>query len=309
MSGTHRVGEEVLWWAALNHVPGAGAATMQRLVRVFGSPRAAAHASAEELVSRGRLTSEQARALVALTSSPEELHERLQRYTQHGISVVSMDDPAYPRPLLDLANPPPLLYAQGSLLSTDIRAVAVVGTRAPQGRGTKLAESLAHAFASRGFAIVSGLARGIDTAAHRGALEVEQGRTIACLGCGLLRLYPPENVGLAARIARRGALVSEVPPETQVSRGLLLARDRLQAAMSRAVIVVQAPGRCGSLVTARHALQCGRLVFGVPWDKPPFSEGWEELQKLGARPITVDADPDQLLLGIEETPPSQPPLL
>jgi DNA processing protein len=235
--------------------------------------------------------------------------ERLARYARHGIALLSLHDPAYPRPLLDLPSPPPLLYVLGELVAQDVNAVAIVGTRSPDARGAELAGAFARAFAERGVTIVSGLARGIDTAAHRGALEAEQGRSIAFLGCGLLRLYPPENVGLAGRIARHGALASEVPPETEVSRGLLLARDRLQAGMSRAVIVVQAHRKCGSLVTARHARQCGRLVFGVPWEKPPFSEGWEELQKLGARPVTADTDLDRLLDDAAPPPLEQQPLL
>ena len=154
---------------------------------------------------------------------------------------------------------------------------------------------------------MSGLARGIDTAGHRGALLAKEGRTIAVLGCGVQRVYPPENGLLAAKIARRGCVVAEAPPHAEVDRRYLLARDRLQAALSRAVIVVQAHGRCGSLVTARHAVGCGRLLFGVAWEREPMAEGWERLQALGARRLEVETDLDEIAAEIERgpAPPSQ----
>jgi DNA processing protein len=149
------------------------------------------------------------------------------------------------------------------------------------------------------------LARGIDTAGHRGALAVEEGRTIAVLGSGLLRVYPRENQALAEEIAGRGCLMAEVPPETEVQAAHLLARDRIQAALSRAVIVVQAQAECGSIVTARHARRCGRRLYGVPWSRRPFSEGWEALARMGARPVSGDSDLDALAAEIEAEP--EPP--
>lgn len=155
-----------------------------------------------------------------------------------------------------------------------------------------MAERLARGLAERGFAIVSGLARGIDTAGHRGALTAKAGRTIAVMGCGLCRIYPPENAGLGEAIVERGCLIAEVPPETEVDRRFLLARDRLQAALSLAVIVVQAHRECGSMVTAGHARYCRRLLLGVPWSVPPFSEGWQRLQKMGGLAVHADSDLD-----------------
>lgn len=287
------------WWAALSQVRGVGAATMLRLARVFGSAEAAATASREELVARGGLTAEQAAQVVALAASCEQFAARLSDWAGRGIALVTMSDPEYPRGLLELRSPPPLVYVQGTLLPGDARAVAIVGTRTPTPDGTREAARLARAFAARGFTIVSGLARGIDTAGHRGALEAEQGRTIAVLGSGLLRVYPPENVGLAGQITRRGALLAEVPPEASVDRRFLLARDRLQAALSVAVIVAQAPRNCGSLVTARYAVQCGRRLFGLAWDTPQHAEGWKALQKLGARPLTGATDLDAIAAELD----------
>ncbi len=239
------------------------------------------------------------------------IKRKIEAWRSQGIELVCIGDERYPRRLRDLRTPPPLLYVRGSLLAQDDRAIAVVGTREPDRAGAALARRFGREFASKGFTIVSGLARGIDTAGHGGALGAGQGRTIAVLGCGLLRVYPPENARLASRVAERGCLVSEVPPETEVQAGLLLARDRIQAALSRAVVVVEAHAECGSIVTAKHAVQCGRLLYGAPWDKPPFSDGWRALQSLGALPITADANFDELAAAIDAhvSVPEQPPLL
>ncbi len=296
-------GGGAIWWVALGRVEGVGAATMLRLARLFGSPQAALFAPRDDLIARGELTPEQADQVVAQRSSLDSLRAELAAYARQGIHTLTIGDPSYPRPLLDLRSPPPLLYLRGELLPQDARAVAIVGTREPDAEGRRLARWLARAFASRGFTVVSGLARGVDTAAHRGALAARGGRTLAALGCGLFRIYPPENTVFAARVAARGALLSEVPPNTEVDRRLLLARDRIQAGLSRAVVVIQALRECGSIVAAQHAVHCRRLLLGVPWSKPPFSAGWERLQELGARPITADSDLDALTAEIDAWQP------
>ena len=295
-------GGAALWWAVMQQAPGVGPATMARLARVFGSPEMAVRASREELVARGGISQEQAAQIALAASGIESVRKRLQRLGDHGITLCSLDDPGYPSGLRDLPSPPPLLYLRGELRAEDARAVAVVGTREPDAAGRKMAKRLAKELSGRGCTIVSGLARGIDTAAHRGALATKEGRTIAVLGCGILRIYPPENGLLASRISRQGCLLSEVPPETEVDRRFLLARDRLQAALSRAVIVVQAHAECGSMVTARHAQRCGRQLYGVPWNGSPFREGWEKLRELGAEPLGEDVDVDELARHLDEEP-------
>lgn len=304
-------GGDARCWAALNQIEGLGAAAMLRLARVFGSPEDALRASREELVLRGRLSPGQAREVARAPDSLDLLAERIAAWAEAGIALIAIGDPDYPEGLSALRTPPPLLYVRGELAARDAHAVAVVGSREPTAEGEAVAERLAGGLAERGFTIVSGLARGIDTAGHRGALAAAGGRTVAVLGCGLRRVYPPENVALAEEIARRGCLVAEVPPEREVSRGLLLARDRIQAALSRAVIVVQAHRVCGSIVTASHAVACGRLLYGVPWAQPPFSEGWEKLGKMGARPLEPGADLDLVAQEIARAvppPPEQPAL-
>lgn len=303
-------GGGALWWAALQQVEGVGAATMLRLARVFGSAEAALAATCEELMGRGGLSREQAAGMAASARALPARRSEIEALEQQGIRLLAIGDPGYPAELLDLRSPPPLLYVRGMLTEEDGRGVAVVGTREASREGARLARRLGRGLAERGFTIVSGLARGIDTAGHRGALQAKEGRTVAVLGCGVQHVYPPENGLLAAKIARRGCVLAEVPPHTEVHRRHLLARDRLQAALSRAVIVVQAHGKCGSLVTARHAVRCGRLLYGVAWEREPFAEGWERLQALGARRLEAGANLDEIVAAIERgpDPPSQEPL-
>jgi len=265
-------------------------------------------ASAEDLIARGLLTLSQAADLKNIPM--DSLRETIAAWSRAGIGLLAIGDECYPRSLLDLRTPPPLLYIQGDIRPEDARSVAVVGTRQPTGEGEGIATELAKEFAQRGFTIVSGLARGIDTAGHRGALAALNGRTIAVLGSGLLYVYPPENVGLAEAVASRGCVVAEVPPDAEVNGRFLLARDRIQAALSHAVIVVQAHRECGSIVTARHAVACRRLLFGVPWRGGPFAEGWEQLRKMGALPITANSGFDDISDRILSAEPvqSQAPL-
>jgi len=299
-------GGAALWWAALQQAPGVGAATMLRLARVFGSPEQALNASTEDLVARGGLSESQAAHITSALSGIDGLRRRLDLLARQGITLRSVDEPTYPLGLRGLRSPPPLLYLRGELRAEDGRAVAVVGTQEPDQAGRRLARKIAQGLAERGFAIVSGLARGIDTAAHRGALATKTGRSVAVLGSGLLRIYPPENGLLASRVAGRGCLLSELPPDTEVDRRFLLARDRIQAALSRAVIVVQAHAECGSIVTARHARRGGRLLLAVPWDGSPFREGWQKLRSMGAEPVGPEADMDELARRIDAAPEGTP---
>jgi len=297
-------GGDPIWWAALNQVEGIGAATMLRLARVFGSAEAAVMATADDLAAHGRLSPHQAAEVKRV--SLEHLTESIAAWSRAGIALLAIGEERYPTSLLDLRTPPPLLYLRGELLPADERSVAIVGTRQPTAEGETIAAMLAQRFAERGFTNVSGLARGVDTAGHLGSLATPEARTIAVLGSGLLRVYPPENAALCERIAARGCLIAEVPPEAAVNRRFLLARDRIQAALSRAVVVVQAHRECGSIVTARHAVACRRLLFAVPWAEGPLAEGWVNLRAMGAQPITVDSDLDGIARRILTFQPPRP---
>ena len=304
MSDGRGRGGDPVWWAALNQVEGVGPATMLRLARTFGSAEAAVAASRTDLIARGRLTAEQAAGVRRQSDSIAELRARIAAWERAGIRLLSMGDPGYPWRLLDLKTPPPLLYLRGSILPEDDRSVAIVGSREATSEGEAIAFELARGLAERGFTNVSGLAHGIDTAGHRGSLAAPSGRTLAILGSGLLRVYPPDNAGLAAEIANRGCLLAEVPPESEVNRRFLLARDRLQAALARAVIVVQARRECGSIVTATHALGCRRLLLATPWEEGPFAEGWRKLKSMGAIPVDGETDLDALAERLLTAEPS-----
>ncbi len=270
-----------LAWLALNHIPGAGAVTLRRLVSRFGSPQAALEAPAEDLVALGGLAVPQAHALKRLTADPDWLARLADDLRQCGTQLVSQENEAYPANLRLLRDAPPLLYVRGSLTADDDAAVAIVGTRTPSPCGAEAAQAIARSLAARGVTVVSGLAVGVDGAAHRGALAA--GRTIAVLGCGIDRIAPRQHEALGDEIIEAGALLSEVPPGTRASRETLLARNRIQAGLAKAVIVIQCRSRGGSFSTARRALQAGRSVFAVTWAQAEFGAGVTRLQQLGAR--------------------------
>lgn len=206
---------------------------------------------------------------------------RLEELRERGVRVVSYRGPGYPRRLLHLHQPPPALYLQGPLELGD-RTVAVVGTRSATSYGRRAARDLAGDLARAGWIVVSGLARGIDTSAHRAALDAG-GKTAAVLGSGLDHRYPAANRGLYERLAERGLLVTEFPPEQPPKKWTFPKRNRIIAALSAGVVVVQAPGRSGALITADQALELGREVFAVPGPVgTPSSRGTHQLLRSGA---------------------------
>jgi DNA processing protein len=208
--------------------------------------------------------------LARLDLSPGQFGDALRRATvalddaqRKGVAIVAWRDAAYPALLAHIYDPPVLLWVRGSPALLDRGAVALVGARAASPGGLEAAGELAYGLATRGVVVVSGLARGIDSAAHRGALEAG-GTTVAVLGSGVDRVYPPEHGELASRIAAHGALASEFPPGTPPLRGHFPLRNRIISGLCRAVVVVEAAERSGSLITARCALEQGREVMAVP---------------------------------------------
>jgi DNA processing protein len=205
-----------------------------------------------------------------------------ERARRRGVVALTPRDPGYPPLLSGTADPPRVLYVRGRIAPEDRLAIAVVGARRATPAGLDLAERIGRDLARRGFTVVSGLARGIDAAAHRGALD-GGGRTIAVLGSGLDRVYPPEHEGLARSIAERGALLSEKPFGTAPLAGHFPERNRIIAGMSWATVVVEAARDSGSLITANLALEEGRLVFAVPGGVgEPNAEGTNALLRSGA---------------------------
>lgn len=219
-----------------------------------------------------------------------------------GIRVLLLGTPDYPPSLDPLADAPPILLVRGDPGLLAKPAIAVVGARAATQLGARTARRLGRALAESGFVVVSGLARGIDGEAHRGALE-GGGRTVGVLACGPDRIYPPEHRRIAEEILARGALVSEMPIGTPPRAAHFPLRNRLISGLSLAVIVVEARRRSGSLITVRHALNQGREVFVVPGSvEGPFSEGSNELLREGARAVRDARDVIEDLGGVVDVP-------
>jgi len=267
-------------WLQLTLTPGLGPSTIRQLLKKFGLP--------EQVLSRSRseLARMAPRATFDALDSTEvvEAVSRAREWAaQEGHAVVTLADEAYPKPLLEIADPPTLLYAHGRLELLGRPALAVVGSRNATAQGERNAEAFARTFSEAGLTIVSGLALGIDTAAHRGGLT-GRGSTIAVLGTGIDVTYPARNAGLAHDISRTGLLLSEFPLETKAAAHNFPRRNRLISGLAQGCLVVEAALGSGSLITARSAAEQGREVFAIPGSiHSPLSKGCHALIKAGAK--------------------------
>lgn len=277
---------EQLCWLALSWGAELGPAAFDRALKAYGTAAAVLEAEPEALtLGEARLKPEQAKAISYLRTDLDSFREELRDLALHQVHVYFSPDPGYPRPFRELPHPPPVVCVAGELLPIDDLAVGVVGTRTPSGEGADMATNLAHALASCDFTVVSGLARGIDTCAHQGALE-RDGRTLAVLGSGVLNVHPPENIQLGARVRQSGALLSELSPRAQPSVPSLMARNRLISVLARAVVVVECRQTGGSLSTAEAALHQGRELYAVEWSTPREENlGNRKLLAEGATPL------------------------
>lgn len=301
--------EKILkYWIALKAVEGVGCIGFRTLLTAFGSPEAVFSASAstlQVLPGIGPKTADDIRSFTDWGKAEQEvsLAETL------GVSIVTCKDPLYPGNLLNIYDYPPFLYVKGSLCPEEI-GVAIVGSRLASTYGKYVTEKLSRELALKGITVVSGLARGIDSAAHRGALA-GKGRTIAILGSGLDIVYPPENEALAADIAAQGALVTEYPFGTPPNAPNFPARNRLISGVSLGVVVVEAGEKSGSLITARMASEQGRSVFAVPGAiESAGSRGTNRLIKQGAKLIENVEDILEEILpqaGLPPVVPERPP--
>ncbi len=220
---------------------------------------------------------------------PDRVKREYDRVIQKGVKIVTLIDPAYPPLLLQIPDPPPFLYVCGALGDTS-RSIAVVGSRNATPYGLTITTSLCEELAAADFTIISGMARGIDSAAHEGALAVK-GRTIAVLGSGLERIYPAANLNLFHRIAERGAVISEFPLDTEPEAHNFPRRNRIISGMALGTVVVEATKNSGSLITARLAAEQNREVFAVPGSIESFkSKGTHALIKQGAKLVENVAD-------------------
>ncbi len=284
---------------ALNMLPKIGPVRVRRLLEAFGDPASILGAPKDRLMRVDSIGEETAKILHGWQDHADPLTE-LREAGERGISIVTQDDGDYPVPLREAYDPPLLLYVWGKLEPRDRHAISVVGSRRATHYGTQATKKLSYQIAQAGFTIISGLARGIDTAAHEAAVAAN-GRTIAVLGSGLAKLFPQENLALAEKIANGfGAVVSEFPLHTAPDKQTFPMRNRIVAAWARAVLVVECPAWSGSLITANLASEYGKPIFAVPGpiDKPT-SAGCNQLIRDGA---TLVADASHLLDDLGELP-------
>jgi DNA processing protein len=266
---------------ALHLVPGLGPRLTAALLGRFGTAEAVLRADVEELRQVPYLGEAVAQA-IRQAAAQADVDAELGRMAQHDVHLRVLGTPDYPAALATIDTPPHLLYVRGTLEAADAKAVAIVGSRHCTAYGRRVAERLATDLVRAGFVVVSGLARGIDGCAHRGALQAG-GRTLAVLAGGLARVYPPEHKELAGQVAAAGALLSEAAMGMEPMAGMFPARNRIISGLSRAVVVVEAAEKSGALITATHAAEQGRPVFAVPGPiDSPASGGTNALLRQGA---------------------------
>ncbi len=247
-------------WLTLALVPGVGTTLFIRLLARFESANAvlkASEAALREVV--GPKLAQRIRTYQDVI----DIEGQLRALQMYNVQFLSLDHPEYPPQLAEIYDPPLALYLRGTLVEQDQSSVAIVGTRKASSYALNMAEQLAYTLAKRGITVISGLASGVDAAAHRGALNAG-GRTLAVLGCGVDVVYPPENAELMHQIIQRGGVLSSFPMGVQPSRGRFPHRNRFISGLSKGVLVIEAPPGSGALITARHAAEQGREVFALP---------------------------------------------
>lgn len=288
--------------------PGVGAVLFRRLLEAFGRPERVFQVQPRDL-ERVEGIGPKVAASLRRFDWGAQVEKEIRAAEGKGVQMLTWEDPEYPGNLKQIYDPPPLLYVRGSLSPQDARAIAVVGSRHPTLYGQAAAERIARGLSRRNITVVSGLARGIDSCAHRGALA-GGGRTLAVLGCGADVVYPPENRDLFEQIAAKGAVLSEFPLGTPPDRDHFPTRNRLISGLSLGVAVVEATLRSGSLITARFALEQGRDVFAVPGNVDSLrSAGTNRLIKQGAKLVSRAEDIEEEIFPVRDwRPPENPPV-
>ncbi len=268
----------------LNFITHIGSIRLRNLLAFFGAPEKIIGASAEELTASGGIDAKTAREIAALKT--EEIDKELALARKMGLTVVTVLDAEYPQNLANIIDPAPVLYVKGRLCAQDCASIALVGSRHATVYGLTHGYSFARRLAECGFTIVSGMARGVDAAAHRGAL-IAGGRTIAVMGSGFCHPYPPEHKDLLEEISRHGAVVSEFPLSTRPLKLNFPRRNRLISGLSMGVLVVEAARNSGALITVDFAVQQGRDVFALPAPVDSINAfGVNELIKEGAQLVS-----------------------
>lgn len=292
------ISKDQKYWIALKSIDGVGSVGFKNLVDALGHPKNVFKASLKTLTVIPGIGQKIA-ANIKDFNNWHEAEEELERLKNYDACLITYQDSSYPRCLLNIYDLPPFLYVKGRLKEDDVN-IAVVGSRMASTYGKFSTERLCRELAINGITVVSGMARGIDSAAHRGALA-GKGRTIAVLGCGLDTIYPPENQELYKEIVSKGAVITEYPFGTPPSGSNFPARNRIISGISLGVVVVEANEKSGSLITARLALDQGREVFAVPGSiDSAGSRGTHKLIKQGAKLIENVRDIlDEILPQVE----------
>jgi len=284
--------KELAYWVATSAIPGVGTATFNYLLKSFKRLQKFWEAP-DEKIQKLKIDAKTRESIISFRQKVDP-KIYLETVYERGIKVVSLVDRDYPANLRQISDAPPVLYYKGSLKPSDDLAIAVVGARYATVYGRQVTEKFAYDLVSNGLTIVSGLARGIDSIAHKVALDAG-GRTIAVLGCGVNLIYPPENKSLAEKITQNGAIVSEFPLGFPSVPSNFPARNRIIAGLSLGVLVTEAAVDSGSLITAGQAAEQGREVFAVPGPiTSKMSAGANNLIKEGVHPVTEAAD----ILGV-----------
>lgn len=295
-------------WLTLERVPGVGPLTMARLFDAFGSPGRALGASANEIRRRTGIREGLARAIAEFVPPSGEIARDRDLLERLCVRVVTRWDVDYPAILREIYDPPALLFVRGDIALENDIAIAVVGTRNPSRYGIEMTESITRDLAAAGVTLVSGLARGIDTACHATALK-ERGRTIGVLGCGIDVAYPRENRSLIEEIAASGAVITEFRPGTPPLATNFFRRNRIVSGLAKGVVVVEAAHRSGSLITASHAVEQNREVFAVPGNVMNVrSRGPHKLIREGATLVESAEDILREISPSVERKPVQPTL-
>lgn len=268
----------------LGAVPGIGHNRLRILVDKFGSPGRVLRAPFQQLMETDGIDQKNAERLIDPKNRPLAfVEDQIKLMERYGASIVTIWDESYPVHLKEIHDPPAFLFVRGSFDEADRQSIAMVGTRDMTSYGRSMTESLAKELVTRGVTIVSGLARGVDTQAHRAAIQYG-GRTIAVLGCGVDRIYPSENFKLALEVTEHGAVISDYPMQTAPDSVNFPGRNRIISGLSLGTVVVEAGERSGALITADYALEQNRELFAVPGPvHSPMSKGPNRLIKQGAK--------------------------
>ncbi|MBL8063652.1 MAG: DNA-protecting protein DprA [Anaerolineales bacterium] len=285
--------DEKKYWIGFNLIKGIGAVRMQGLVAYFGDLESAWKADPAELTQAGLGVKLVEKVIGA--RKQVDLNQVWAKIEAQGIKILTWMDEEYPSRLREIDQPPPVLYIRGEYLQDDLFAVAIVGTRKVTPYGRQLTEEIASFLAANGISVISGLARGVDAIAHQTALKAG-GRSIAVLGSGVDKIYPPEHRGLAEQMMERGAIISDYAVGTPPDASNFPPRNRIISGLSLAVVVIEAAETSGALITAEFAAEQGREVFAVPGSiYAPQSKGTNRLIQKGAQPLLTPADLMQAL--------------